>query len=494
MDWDDEDEKTAIFDKEHKDEAPAGAILRSSGPAPAPAAGAPAPSARLGGAAALMGASGGLAAPTVPTPMSIPSAAIPSGPMPMPGPLLSGPPSMPRPPLPGPQPIPGPQPPQMPPVVPAAYPAPAPSGGAGRMILLAVAALLAVALIATVIVFLVPRKGTMVVTVAGPGNKTVDAVQVYVDGTKRCDTSPCRVTELSTGTHMVKVTAAGYQQTADQAVKVQTGEDAVLNVTLSRASEGTGIRVTADTVGSVKLYVDGKEIGPLPHELKDMTAGEHVIKIAGDRYEAWEKRINVEADQVQTIEPRLKVTKGLATIKGGTGADGAKVLLVSGSERRPIPKLPIKIDITTDKPWSIVASRTGYEEFKKDIVFQDGKAEETFVIDMWEKGKKPPPQAASTGGQTATGGTEKPEIGKPPPTGGTEKPVAAAGTGTLNINSIPVSNVILDGRPVGSTPKVGLSVPSGNHTVVFVHPEHGRKTRVVNVPPGGNATAAVRFP
>lgn len=227
-----------------------------------------------------------------------------------------------------------------------------------------------------------------------------------------------------------------------------------------------------------------------------MTPGEHVIKIAGDRYEAWEKRIAVEEGQVQSIEPKLKVVKGLATIKAGTGAENARVLLVSGNERRPIPKLPIKIDITTDKPWSIVATKAGFEDFRKDISFQDGKAEETFTIDLFEKGKAPKPEGpVATGGQTPVGGgTEKPEVGKPPVGGGVTPPVAAAGTGTLNINSIPVSNVILDGRPMGSTPKVGLSVPAGNHTVVFVHAEHGRKSRVVNVPAGGSATAAVRFP
>lgn len=482
MDWDDEDEKTAVFDKE-PNELPSQALLRS-GP-PTPGGGMPPPSMRVGAAAALMGSSGGTAAP--------PSFPTPSTPQSMPGPAMPS--------LPGPGPMSAPMPaapPQMPPVVPAAYPAPAaPSGGAGRMILLAVAGLLVVSLVAAMVVFFIPRKGTLVVTVAGPGNKSVDAVQVFVDGNKRCDTSPCRVTELATGTHMVKVTAAGFQPTAEQGVKVETGEDAVLNVTLSRASDGTGIKVSADTAGAVKLYVDGKEIGPLPQELRDMTAGEHVIKIAGERYEAWEKRINVEEGQVQSIDPKLKVVKGLATIKGGTGADGAKVLLVSGSERRPIPKLPIKIDITTDKPWSIVATKAGFEDFKKDISFQDGKAEETFTVDLYEKGKAPKPEApetpVATGGQTPTGGTAKPEVGKPP-VGVVEKPVAAAGTGTLNINSIPVSNVILDGKPMGSTPKVGLSVPAGNHTVVFVHAEHGRKSRVVNVPAGGAATAAVRFP
>jgi hypothetical protein len=57
-----------------------------------------------------------------------------------------------------------------------------------------------------------------------------------------------------------------------------------------------------------------------------------------------------------------------------------------------------------------------------------------------------------------------------------------------------VSNVILDGKPLGTTPKTGLSVPAGNHTVVFVHPEHGRKARSVKVEAGKSATAAVRFP
>jgi serine/threonine-protein kinase len=474
MDWDDEDEKTAIFDKQGEQDA-AQALLRS-GP-PAPAAGAP--SSRLGaGGAALISSSGGAAAAPMP-----PSMPRPPGPPSMPGPSMPAPiPSAPAP-IP-PQSMPAPQP-SMP--VPAQYAAPPqPSGGAGRVALMAIAALLAVGLIAALVVYVaLPRQGSIVVTVAGPGNKTVDAVQVFVDGAKKCDTSPCRVTDLAPGTHMVKVTAAGYQATADQGVKVDGGEEAVLNVTLARASDGTGIRVPAVSTGLVKLYVDGKEIGPLPQELKDMAPGEHVIKIAGDRYEPYEKRVTIASDEMMSIEAKLKVIKGLATIKAGDGADGARVLLVSGNERRPIPKLPIKIDITTDKPWNIVATRPRYEDFKKPIVFEDGQAEATFVVEMYEKGKAPPPKPV---GKAPTG------VGKTPDKPEPEKPAPAAGGGTLNINSIPVSNVILDGRPLGTTPKTGISVTAGNHTVVFVHAEHGRKVRTVNVPAGGSATAAVRFP
>ena len=79
------------------------------------------------------------------------------------------------------------------------------------------------------------------------------------------------------------------------------------------------------------------------------------------------------------------------------------------------------------------------------------------------------------------------------PTVGTANAQAAQGNGTLNINSIPVSKVVLDGRPLGNTPKVGLSVPAGTHTVTFVHSEKGKQTVTVTVNAGETKTAAVKF-
>ena len=75
-----------------------------------------------------------------------------------------------------------------------------------------------------------------------------------------------------------------------------------------------------------------------------------------------------------------------------------------------------------------------------------------------------------------------------------ETPAAApAGDATLNINSIPVANVVLDGRPMGSTPLVGVHVTPGAHSVTFVHPEKGRKSAGATVKAGGSATVAGRF-
>jgi hypothetical protein len=76
--------------------------------------------------------------------------------------------------------------------------------------------------------------GTLLATVAGPGNVPVDSLKLYVDGKLVCESSPCRIDELPRGTHFVRVVAEGYQRTADRAIAVVSGEESVLNVALSR--------------------------------------------------------------------------------------------------------------------------------------------------------------------------------------------------------------------------------------------------------------------
>lgn len=72
-------------------------------------------------------------------------------------------------------------------------------------------------------------------------------------------------------------------------------------------------------------------------------------------------------------------------------------------------------------------------------------------------------------------------------------PPQPAAFGTVNFNSIPISNVVLDGRPLGSTPVVGVRVPAGTHSVTFIHPDHGRRQTTLRVGPGQSKAAFARF-
>jgi serine/threonine-protein kinase len=353
---------------------------------------------------------------------------------------------------------------------------------------------------AALLFFFWPRAGSLVVTVSGPGNKPLDAVEILMDGEKKCAISPCTVEGLKPNTYTVRAQAAGYQPMAEIAVVVSSGTKAVQNLTLVRAT-GTGIKVIGEGTG-LKLYVDGREVGPLPQEIKDMEPGEHVIRVAGsDRFEAFEKRITVEPEKMETIGPlKLRVVKGLATIVPGANADGARVILISGSDRRTLPKLPITLDIPTSQPHTLVATKRGFDTFKMPIRFDDGQVEKTFEISLGQPGEAAPPPEPRGGGVVDRGGgaspSPRPRSGGGTSSGGSPSPVAepsgGGGSGTLNINSIPVSTVVLDGRPVGATPKVGLKVPAGSHTVVFVNGTD-RKSASVTVGANQTKTVAVRF-
>jgi hypothetical protein len=70
---------------------------------------------------------------------------------------------------------------------------------------------------------------------------------------------------------------------------------------------------------------------------------------------------------------------------------------------------------------------------------------------------------------------------------------ASVESGRLNLSSSPPSSVVLDGRPLGVTPRSAIKVKPGPHSVVFIHPKLGRKSARANVKPGGTSNVSVRF-
>lgn len=341
-----------------------------------------------------------------------------------------------------------------------------------------------VLVVGTLLYFLFGRTGGLTVTISGPGGRPVDGVQVLVDDVKRCDNSPCRVEGLAPGAHILKASAKGFQETAAQAISVSAGEQTTQNISLSAGAGETSIRVSAMGSG-LKLYIDGQEIGELPATAKNVSSGSHVIRVAGnERYEPWEEKVTVDDGEKKTLGPlKLRVLKGLATFKAGPGADGARVLL----DGRLVPELPSTIEVPAGKQLTLVASKQGFSTYKRMVSFDDGVAEKTFEITMAEGNEDTAPLPVADRSPPPSHGS-KPITGSAPPPQPAPQKSAAKGKATLNMNSIPVSNVILNGHPLGPTPKVGVQVDPGPQTVVFVHPDFGRKVMSATVGAGETKT------
>jgi len=348
--------------------------------------------------------------------------------------------------------------------------------------------------------FLMPRSGTLVVNVADAKGGAVSKIEIIVDDKKACDSAPCIVRDVQSGVHQVKVVAQGYEPPAPRAVTIESRKDSSIDFSLSPSagarSGGTGVKVSS-TQNGVRLLVDGKEYGLLPQEIRDLAPGEHKVKIVGsERYAAVEKTVDVKPDELTDLgNVSLKVLKGKATIQLGT--PGAKVYLVNGTNRKEVPQFPIAIDFDPNEKWQLEGKMLGMEDFSSPISFDDGQAEKTIVVTL-----SPRAAGGTMPALNPTAPVARPPQAFAPPTpkeqpaaDGTPKeakaPAAAAGgEAFLNINSRPASTVLLDGKPLGPTPRVKVSVSAGTHTVLFVNAEESLK-KSVSVTVAAGETKAV---
>lgn len=342
-----------------------------------------------------------------------------------------------------------------------------------------------------------PDTGSLVIRVAGPQGRAVGDVSILVNNEERCTQSPCIVEGLTGGkSHIVQVKAPGYAAPAGEAVKVTAGEETPLRIDLSPASVGTGIRVSSQVTG-LRLLVDGKEVGPLPQELTDLQPGAHTIEVSGNPYFApFTKKVDVPLDEIVEINPTLQFVKGQITVELGNNAQGAKIWLRGDGEDKALHRLtlPQSISIPADKKMTLVAEKKGFNNYVQEIQLSADEPEKTYRISLVEEGRSaatPPARPTPTPAPAAT--APPATTGTPAPTS-SPPPATPTGTAKLNINSIPLSSVLLDGKPLGTTPKLGVVVTPGSHNVTFIHPEHGRKNVTVTVADGQTGTAAVRFP
>jgi serine/threonine-protein kinase len=296
---------------------------------------------------------------------------------------------------------------------------------------------------------------------------------------------------------------AGELQAPEQVVTIKSGKGSKLQFALSSAGVATGgsasLHVRAPVAG-LRVYINGEDKGDAPLTLGGLSAGEVSLKIAGNPlYAPFAQNVVLKSDQVVTFEPKLVPLKAMISIQRGDNAQGAFVEVIGPDRRQALFELPARVEVTPGATYRVRATRTGYRDFETEVGFTDAEAEKEVRVDLDPTGSTPssPRGAAPAGHAAAPRGAPPAALAaaiapNAPATPATPPPAAAAGTGTLNLNSIPISNVLIDGRPVGPTPRQ-VPVSAGKHSVTFVHPTLGRKSMTVNVVPGKTTLSTAKF-
>jgi len=282
-----------------------------------------------------------------------------------------------------------------------------------------------------------PRAGSLVVTALGTGHRAVEKVQIFVDGAPLCDSSPCRISGLSAGSHQLRASAPGLSSGSEQTVEINSGEESAANIELSALEKAAPSELANDA--------------PKP----------------------------------------AKREKVVVTIRLSPDSEGASV----NFDDAFLLDFPAELELEPHTTHTLSATKPGYEDLALHLDLGDEKEKQIEValtpLEGARRARPRAPAASASSSSAALAAPRKPAAASHAAASG---PAIDPTQGLLNISSVPPSQIILNGRPLGSTPKTAVVVPGDSlQTIVFVHPKMGRRRAQKFVPAGKERTVSIRF-
>lgn len=362
-----------------------------------------------------------------------------------------------------------------------------------RLLALAAGGIAAVAALAALILLLRPERGDLVIDVADQQCGAVDTVQIFVDDELVCTSSPCTL-RVSSGTHVVRAQAEGYALTAPEAVLVDADVPTLHRIQFG-SSSSTGIEVRTNASGYT-LYLDGKLVGELPQRVTGLSAGQHSLLISGgEAHYAEERKVDLVADQIMVIEDVvLKPRTGTLRVASNPQLSGAKVSL-DGNRI----ELPYEGQLDASRRYQLRAQKAGFEDFETWVEFDGSSRDKDLNIQLIPTTSGDPTTSEARAERSAPREAPRADVAPREASGAraarardVESAAKATGKARLTLTSDPPSAVLLDGMPIGQTPKT-VTVDPGSHSVLFIHPTMGKARATADLSAGQAKTLRARF-
>jgi len=209
-----------------------------------------------------------------------------------------------------------------------------------------------------------PKYGTVVV------DADIPDAEVYIDGNKHPDNTPAVINNVIEGLHVIEVKkppGLPWKQTvevkANQQLKVRADLAATMN-------GGVGVvRVLSDAQGA-RAFIDGTDMGPVPVDIKDVKAGDHIVQVKAPGFQPSERHVAVVAGGAQVVKFDLNteaagdtgLLKVVSTVPDATVfIDGAAVGKVPQEKRLSQGEHPVLVKLD------------GYKQFDQKVRIEAGQ-------------------------------------------------------------------------------------------------------------------------
>lgn len=328
-----------------------------------------------------------------------------------------------------------------------------PSKLRGGLPWLALAGVLAVGLALGVRAMMAPPALATVTLVTQPAD-----AEVSVDGRPLVgQTSPFTIQGLAPESeHSLVVRKEGHAEHTSR-FNVEPGETKALSsVDLQPVKVDTGFAINSQPAGA-QVFVDGKPLElETPARISDLAPGLHTVTLKrGDKFLPWETQVAVAVGQVIELESaQLVPAAAVEDAEEKSGGSSAGVSSEARAERK-----------------ARRAERRAEKAAEKEAA-----------------------EAAKRDARAAKAAARSAKVAAPAAVAAVKAPAAVAGGGTLRVNSRPWSQVFVDGKLVGNTPQLGISLAPGSHKLKLVSKDLGlTKQMTVQIEKGKATTKVVNL-
>jgi len=209
-----------------------------------------------------------------------------------------------------------------------------------------------------------PKYGTVVV------DSDVPDAEVYIDGNKHPDNTPAVIQNVIEGLHVIEVRkppGLPWKQTVQVTANQQTKVRAELAATMNG---GVGVvRVLSDAQGA-RAFIDGTDQGPVPVDIKDVKAGDHIVQVKAPGMQPGEKHVTVAAGSSQIVKFDLnqEASGDQGTLKVVSMTPEAQVFIDGAS----VGKVPQEKKVSAGEH-PVVVRLDGFKQFEQKVRVEAGQ-------------------------------------------------------------------------------------------------------------------------
>ncbi|MBK7535968.1 MAG: PEGA domain-containing protein [Myxococcales bacterium] len=209
------------------------------------------------------------------------------------------------------------------------------------------------------------KYGTVVVEADVP-----DA-EVLIDGNKHPDKTPAVISNVIEGIHVIEVRkepAVPWKQT----IQVKANEQTKVRAELKAGMGGAvGTISVLSNISGAKVFLDGREVGVVPFDIKDVKPGEHVVEVKAAGYQTREERvvINAGSTEIRKMDLTPEMSPNQGTIKVVSPVPEAEVFIDGAG----VGKVPQEKRAAAGEHF-VVVKLPGYKSFEQKVRLEAGQS------------------------------------------------------------------------------------------------------------------------